>query len=237
MLVFSDLGVLSLNKNFVIPALAFGAALAAHAQAQAPAKIGVIQVQEAILSTKDGQKAANDLQAKFAPRKAELEKKQGDITGLQDQLKRGSATMSDDAKNKLVHDIDAKTTALKRDSEDFDTDVQDEEGKLMQQLGQKVMKVVDKYALDNGFAVIFDVSNPQTPVLWRATATDITADIIALYDKANPSAATATPAATSTPGSRPAATSGPATRPATGAPAPARPAGAAPAPAAPAPKK
>lgn len=235
MLVFSDLGVLSLNKNFVIPALAFGAALTAHAQA--PAKIGVIQVQEAILSTKDGQKAANDLQAKFAPRKAELEKKQGDITGLQDQLKRGSATMSDDAKNKLVHDIDAKTTALKRDSEDFDTDVQEEEGKLMQQLGQKVMKVVDKYALDNGFAVIFDVSNPQTPVLWRATATDITADIIALYDKANPYAATATPAATSTPGSRPAATSGPATRPATGAPAPARPAAAAPAPAAPAPKK
>lgn len=233
MLVFSDLGVLSLNKNFVIPALAFGAALTAHAQA--PAKIGVIQVQEAILSTKDGQKAANDLQAKFAPRKAELEKKQGDITGLQDQLKRGSATMSDDAKNKLVHDIDAKTTALKRDSEDFDTDVQEEEGKLMQQLGQKVMKVVDKYALDNGFAVIFDVSNPQTPVLWRATATDITADIIALYDKANPSAATATPA--STPASRPAATSGPATRPATGVPAPARPAAAAPAPAAPAPKK
>jgi len=222
-----------LNKNFVIPALAFGAALTAHAQA--PSKIGVIQVQEAILSTKDGQKAANDLQAKFAPRKAELEKKQGDITGLQDQLKRGSATMSDDAKNKLVHDIDAKTTALKRDSEDFDTDVQDEEGKLMQQLGQKVMKVVDKYALDNGFAVIFDVSNPQTPVLWRATATDITADIIALYDKANPSAAT--PAATGTPASRPAATSGPAARPAAAAPAPARPATAAPAPAAPAPKK
>ena len=225
MLVFSDLGVLSLTKNFMIPALAFAAALTAHAQAQVPMKIGVIQVQEAILSTKDGQKAANDLQAKFAPRKAELEKKQGDITGLQDQLKRGSATMSEDAKNKLVHDIDAKTTALKRDSEDFDTDVQDEEGKLMQQLGQKVMKVVDKYALDNGFAVIFDVSNPQTPVLWRATATDITADIIALYDKANPLAATAAPATSPTP------------RPAAPVPAPARPAGAASAPAAPAPKK
>jgi hypothetical protein len=136
-----------------------------------------------------------------------------------------------------VRDIDAKTTALKRESEDFDTDVQDEEGKLMQQLGQKVMKVVDKYALDNGFAVIFDVSNPQTPVLWRATATDITADIITLYDKANPSAATATPAATGAPATRPAATSAPTPRPATPAPGPARPAAPAPAPAAPAPKK
>ena len=196
-------------KRFVIPALALGAAMAAHAQAQIPTKIGVIHVQQAILSTKDGQKAAGELQAKFAPRKEELEKQQNEIAALQDQLKKGSATMSDDAKNARMRDIDSKTTSLKRASEDFDSDVQDEEGKLMQELGQKVMKVVDKYAADNGYAVIIDVSNPQTDVLWRATAVDITADIVALYDKANPvaaapSAAPAAHPATSAP-SRPAA--------------------------------
>jgi len=196
-------------KRFVIPALALGAAMAAHAQAQIPTKIGVIHVQQAILSTKDGQKAAGELQAKFAPRKEELEKQQNEIAALQDQLKKGSATMSDDAKNARMRDIDSKTTSLKRASEDFDSDVQDEEGKLMQELGQKVMKGVDKYAADNGYAVIIDVSNPQTDVLWRATAVDITADIVALYDKANPvaaapSAAPAAHPATSAP-SRPAA--------------------------------
>lgn len=207
-----------MKKNFLIPALALGAALAAHAQAPAPAaaaakanpisnKIGIIHMQEAIVSTKDGQKAANELQAKFAPRKAELEKQQSEITALQDQLKRGSATMSDDAKNKIVRDIDAKTTSLKRASEDYDSDVQDEEGKLMQELGAKLMKVVDKYATDNGLAVVLDVSNPQSPVIWRATATDITADVIAIYDKANPASA-----------------AGPAARPSapTGLPAPSR---------------
>ena len=199
-----------MKKNFVIPMLAFGAAFAAHAQA-APTKIGVIHVQEAILSTKDGQKAAGELQAKFASRKSELEKKQSDIAGLQDQLRKGSATMSDDAKNKLMRDIDSKNTQLKRDSEDFDADVQQEEGKLMQELGAKMMKVLDKYAADNGFAVVIDVSNPQTDVLWRATAADITADIIALYDKANPVAGGA-PSAPATQVTRPAA-------PASGAPA------------------
>lgn len=185
-----------MNKKFLIPALAFGAALGAHAQGQIPMKIGIINMQQAIISTKDGQKAANELQSKFAPRKSELEKQQGEITSLQDQLKRGSAAMSDDAKNKTVRDIDSKTTALKRASEDFDADVQDEEGKLMQELGTKVMKVVDKYATDNGYAVVFDVSNPaQSGVLWRATANDITADIIALYDKANPGTGAAAPAA------------------------------------------
>ena len=184
-----------MKKNIVIAALAFGAAPAVFAQTPPPSKIGVIHVQEALISTKEGQKAAAELQAKFAPKKSELEKKQGDITTLQDQLRKGSATMSEDAKNKLVRDIDSKTTSLKRDSEDFDADVQEQEGKVMQELGAKMMKVLDKYAADNGFAVILDVSNPQTGVLWRATAADITADIIALYDKANVGTGAAAPSA------------------------------------------
>lgn len=207
-----------MKKNIVTAVLAFGAALPAFAQTPPPTKIGVIHVQEAILSTKEGQKAAGELQAKFAPKKSELEKKQGDITTLQDQLRKGSATMNDDAKNKLVRDIDSKTTSLKRDSEDFDADVQEQEGKVMQDLGAKMMKVLDKYAADNGFAVILDVSNPQTPVLWRATASDITADIIALYDKSNPVSGAAAPAAApATQVTRPPA---PARTPAAPAPAP-----------------
>lgn len=224
-----------MKKNVLMTLLAFGAAVAAHAQAPAPTpatahaqtatptKIGVIHVQEAILSTKDGQKAAGELQSKFAPKRSELEKKQSDIASLQDQLRKGSATMSDEAKSKLMRDIDTKNTSLKRDSEDFDADVQQDEGKLMQELGAKMMKVLDKYAADNGYAVIIDVSNPQTDVLWRATSSDITADIIALYDKANPVAGNTSPSATPpTQVTRPAAPAGGAVK-TPGAPAPAAP--------------
>jgi len=190
------------------------------AQAQTPTKVGVIQVQEAILSTKEGQKAATELQDKFKGRRGDLEKKQNDIATLQDQLKKGGVTMSDEAKAQRMRDIDSKTTVLKRDSEDFDTDLQEEEGKLMQELGGKMMKVIEKYATDNGFAVILDVSNPQTPVLWRATAVDITADIITLYDKANTGGAAAAPAKSAAPAALP--SGAPARAPAT-APTPSAP--------------
>jgi outer membrane protein len=206
-----------LNKK-LIPALMLTAAFAA--QAQTPNKVGVIQVQEAILSTKEGQKAATELQDKFKGRRAELEKKQNNIAQLQDQLKKGGATMSDDAKSQRMRDIDSKTTVLKRDSEDFDTDLQEEEGKLMQELGGKMMKIIEKYATDNGFAVILDVSNPQTPILWRATAVDITAEIIQLYDKANVGGGAAAPAKSAAPATAPsgAPARSPATTPAPGAP-------------------
>jgi outer membrane protein len=153
-------------------------------------------VQTAILSTKDGQKAAADLQSRFAPKKAEIDKDQADVAGLQDQLKKGQATMSEDAKAKVMRDIDAANTRLQRKTQDAQSDLDEEQQKIMQELGSKMMAVVEKYAQQNGLAMVIDVSNPQTPVLWAAQAVDITAEIVKLYDQSNPGTGAAKPAGT-----------------------------------------
>jgi outer membrane protein len=198
-----------LTKNCVfLPAIVLGAAALAQAQtAAAPqTKVGIIHIQNAIISTKDGQKAAADLTARFAPRKGELEKKQSNIAQLQDQLRKGSNTMSDDAKNKLMREIDQDTKSLNRETEDAQADLDQEQNKIMQELGQRIMAVIDKYAKDNGYALILDVSSQQTPVLYATNSIDITQDIIALYDKNAPSASnTAKPAAAPPAAAKPAA--------------------------------
>jgi len=184
-----------LKKNLIVfSVLVWAVAALAQAQGQVPTKIAIIHVQNAILSTKDGQKAAADLQAQFNPRQQELEKKQAELTALQDQLRKGSATMSEEAKTKLMRDIDATTTRVNRDTQDARSDLDEAQGKLMQELGGKMMAVLEKYATANAFAVVLDVSNPQTPVLWAASAVDITNDIVKLYDQAYPGTA-AVPAA------------------------------------------
>jgi len=184
-----------LKKNLVaIPSVVLAFAALANAQAT-PSKVAIIHVQNAILSTKDGQKAATDLQGQFAPKKADLDKKQQDIASLQDQLKKGSTTMSEEAKTKLMRDIDAGTTRLNRETQDAQADLDEAQGKLMQELGNKMMAVVEKYATQNGFALVLDVSNPQTPVLWAASSVDITNDIVKLYDQAYPPGSAAKPAA------------------------------------------
>jgi outer membrane protein len=206
-----------LKKNFVVfPALVLGMAAMAHAQT--PAKVAIIHVQNAILQTKDGQKAASELQGRFAPKKAALEKKQADIAALQDTLRKGSATMSEDAKAKLMRDIDASNKGLQRDTEDAQADLDAEQGKVMQELGNKVMAVLEKYATGNGYALVLDVSNPQTPVLWASQTIDITGDIVKLYDQANPG--TGAPAAAKPPAAAPTAKPPAAAAPRT-APAPA----------------
>jgi outer membrane protein len=202
-----------LKKSFVVfPALVLGMAALAHAQGTPPTKVALIHIQQAIVTTKDGQKAQQDLQARFGPKRATLEKKQADLAATQEQLRKGAATMSDDAKNKMAKDIENLTKTLTREGEDFDAEVQQEEGKLMNDLGQKMMEVVGKYASQNNFAMVIDISNQQT-VLWADPSANITAECIKLYDQAHAGtgAAPAAPAGAPKPG----ASTPPASKPST----------------------
>jgi outer membrane protein len=177
---------------FVLPGLVLGLVL--PAAAQSPGKVGVINIQGAIISTKDGQKAASDIQTRFNPKKAELDKRQSDIGQLQDQLNRGRNTLSEEAQQKLVREIDQKTKALNRDTEDARSELDQEQQKLMGELFSRIQVVLDKYAKDNGYTLILDISSAQTPVMYASNAIDVTRDIIELYDKNAPSAASTAPA-------------------------------------------
>lgn len=178
-------------------ALAFALAGAASAQAQnAPTKVGIINIQSAIIGTKDGQKALKELEAKSAPKKAELEKRQAEIQSLQEKLNKTSNVGGDEEKQRLMREIDQKTKAFRRDVDDAQADLDQENSRVINTIGQGMMAVLDKYAKDNGYSIILDVSNQQNNiVLFAANGTDVTQDIIALYDKNAPSGAPATSAA------------------------------------------
>lgn len=182
-----------------MPCVMLGAAGMVGAQtpaapAAAPNKVGVIQIQAAIVSTKDGQAASAELESKMAPKRKELEKQQADIKDLQDKLQRGGNTMSQAAKDDLQRQIDSRTKSFNREVEDAQAEAEQEQQRLVNDLGGKIMQVIDKYAQQNGFSVILDVSNPNTPVLYASNTVDITKEIIDLYDKQAPTLKSNAPA-------------------------------------------
>jgi outer membrane protein len=179
-------------KNFLASA-ALAAFLAIPSAAQQ--KVGTINIQQAIISTKDGQKAAADLQAKIEPRRKDLEAKRAQIESLTQQLQKMGTVGSEDAKRRLQDDITAKQKSLQRDGEDAQADFDLEQQKLLNDLGGRIMQVINKYATDNGFSMILDISSQQTPVIWAATSVDVTNDIIKLYDANAPSSMSSAPAA------------------------------------------
>lgn len=172
---------------------------------QPPVKIAVIDIQQALVSTKEGQKAASDLQARVEPKRKELEGKQSEVAALQKELASGSATMPEAKRIALQRDIDAKTKSLQRLSQDAQDELQQEQNKVLNELGQKMLVVVDKYARDNGFAVVLDLGSQQSAVLWAAPSVNITEAVVEMYDKNSPAAAATKPAAApATPAPKPA---------------------------------
>lgn len=203
-------------------ALAQAPAAAPAAVSAPPTKVAVIQIQAALAATKEGQKAAADLEVKLAPRKKDLDGKQAEIKELQERLQRGGNTLSDSAKEDLTRNIDTKTKSYNRELEDAQAELEQEQQKVVGALGQKMMAVIDKYAQQNGFAIVLDVSSQNTPVLYASNTVDITKDVIDLYDKTvfTGTPATAPAAARPAPAVRPA----PATAPRTATPPAAAPA-------------
>jgi outer membrane protein len=184
------------RQKFVVATIGLCACLPLVIQAQTapPTKIGVIDLQSVIIKTKEGEKAAADLKAKFAPKQAELEKKQQDIAALQTQLRNGQNTMSEENKQKLMREIDQRTNSLKRDSEDANADLEQDQQRVMGELVPKILTVLNKYATEHGFAVVLDISSQQTPVLFASNTVELTLAIIDAYDKTSPLATPSQPA-------------------------------------------
>lgn len=179
-----------LMRSSLIVIAAWGTLCRGADAPQAVNKVGVISIQGALVGTKDGQKATQELENKVAPKRKEFESRQNEIAQLQEQFNKGNSVMSDDKRGQVARDIDEKKRRLERDMQDAEEEIKAEQQKMLQGLGGRILAVIQKYAKDNGYSVVLDDSSPSTPLIWAAPTVDITQDIIALYDKtAKPTAA------------------------------------------------
>lgn len=167
---------------------------AAPTAAPVPGKIVVIDVQGAIAATAEGKEAAAELQSQFASKQNELQDLQKKIEDIQTRLTNGAATLSDEAKSSLQRQGELYSHELQRGQDDFQEQVTAARQDVVDRIGRKMMDVVDRYARENGVAIVLDSSVQGGSLLYRAAPTDITADIVRLYDQAypiKPAAATA----------------------------------------------
>jgi outer membrane protein len=194
------------------PATAPAAAAPAPIAPQAvPAKIAIIEYEQAAAATNEGQKALQDLEKKYQPKKAQLDALGAEIDSLQKQLQAAPATMPDDERASRARTIDAKQKQYQRDAEDatnaFNGDVQEAIGKVAQKMGP----VVIKYVQQNGYTMLLDNNGQQQgglTLMW-APGTDISQAVVDAYN-ASSGVAAPPPAAPSATRPRPTA---PATKP------------------------
>jgi len=173
-----------------------------------PAKIALVAFEQAVFATNEGQKAVQDIQTKYKPKKDQIEGLSHEVDALKKQLQGAPATLTDAERAAKMKEIDAKEKRLNHDAEDaqtaYNTDLQEVYGKV----AAKVSVTLKKYVSDNGFTLLLDVSSQQSNVMWANQSTDVTQAVVTAYNASSgvhapvpaaPSAAARPPPATTAP--------------------------------------
>jgi len=156
--------------------------LAAAALLPAQAKIGIINSQQAVLDTAEIKRAQGELEARFKPRSAEVEKIQGELTALQNRLQTGQGKITPQEEQNLTAQGQRRQRELQRMTEDLQADVDRERNEILERVGKRMQDVVRKLADERGLDVVIDSSN----TVHYKPALEFTKDATAAYDKAYP---------------------------------------------------
>jgi outer membrane protein len=148
--------------------------------AAAQAKVAIVNFQKAIIETAEIKKAQTELEAKYRPRTAELEKLQKELQDLQAQLQSGK--LNQQAEQELQARGQRRQREYQRVGEDLQGDVDRERNEILQKAGQRMTEVVKKIAEEKGLDVVIDVSN----TVFFKPALEITAEAQKAFDAAYP---------------------------------------------------
>jgi outer membrane protein len=156
--------------------------------------VATIRLQNAILRTKQGQRAAARLEAQWAPEIAAIAKGEADLKAEREKLERQSKrrrgwwpfrrTMSRKQLAIEVRQIQDQAKALQRKRDDDRAAFENDRKRVLNDLGGKMHAVLEGYAKDHGYSAIFEAGNPESHVV--VTRNDITSEIVSVYDQTHP---------------------------------------------------
>jgi outer membrane protein len=153
--------------------------------ATAQTKVGVINLQKAVLESAEIKAASAAMEARYKPRVTQIETLDKEIAAISQNLQTNSGKLTAQAEADLNAQGTRKQRDVQRLRDDLQADVDRDRNDILQKASVKMSEVVKKLAEEKGLDVVVDI--PYT--VFAKPALDITTDAIAAYDKAYPSAA------------------------------------------------
>jgi outer membrane protein len=148
--------------------------------AAAQTKVGVINLEKAMLDTAELKKAVVDLPLKYKPQQDQLEKLQREMADIQSQLQSGKLNGAQQT------DLEATGAQKQRQAERLNQDLQDEVNNdrtaILQRSQSRMYEVVKKLCEEKGIDVLVSTA----AAFYFKEAVEITADATAAYDKTYP---------------------------------------------------
>jgi outer membrane protein len=152
--------------------------------AGAQSKVGVINLQKAVLESAEIKAASGAMESRYKPRVARIDQLNREIAAIGDNLQKNSGKLTAQAEASLNADGQRKQREVQRLQEDLQKDVEQERNEILGKSSTKMQAVVKQVAQAKGLDLVIDVPY----AVYYKDALDITNDVLAAYDKAYPAA-------------------------------------------------
>ena len=145
----------------------------------AESKIGFIDVQKAISSTKDWKKGFAGFKASFQKQKSVISKKEARIKKMLDDLNKQSFVLDPKLKKKKEDDFRKEKVAFERYVEDQNNEFGKKEKEMTRKLLKQMIEIIHKIGKDRKYTMILE----KKSVLYHNTGNDLTDRAIKAYDR------------------------------------------------------
>ena len=170
----------------LLPAAGAWAQTGGSAAPSGQIKIAILNVRQAIVTTAEGKQASAQLQSQFSSQQNDLQNMQKQIQDLQNRIANSHGTLSDDEQSRLQRQGELLTRQFQRKQDDLNEAVNAAQSDVIDNIGRKMLDVLDRHARENGYTAVFDTSAQGSPVVYGSSQIDITNEIVRLYDQAYP---------------------------------------------------
>ncbi len=138
-------------------------------------KFAVVDMEQAVLKSKEGLKYKKEMEAKLSYYKKELEKLQKKYEEIDKQLK--SPVLSEEGKKKKMEEKKLLEEKIRNLQMKATQELNQLKAKAEKELVDKIKKVVKQYAQKHGIDIVF-IKNLLAGVLYASPKIDITQEII-----------------------------------------------------------
>ena len=156
-----------------------------------PAKIGFVNMAQAITTCEEGKRESGTLQQYVDKKSAELQSKQKELEQLRNQLEVQGSKLTEEARADLAESIETKDVEMQRFQQDTQKDIDSRRQRLQNAIGRKMQASIEKIAKEKGLNIVQFIDANIYGFIDPTLV--VTEDVIKAYNQAYPVVAAPSP--------------------------------------------
>lgn len=171
---------LALGMAMITPSsYAEGESAATHTLSQL--RIGVVDVQSAILKTNEGKAAREKIEKELGKKRQDILAQQNQLKKMQEDFQAQQSVLSDADKQAKQKEFQTKFQAFQQAQVGFDQEARQKESAALQQIFKNLQNEIQKISKQKNLDMVFDKS--AAVLLYANNTADITNDLIERYNE------------------------------------------------------